>query len=69
MVSSKGKRKIIYGDSVYYWYIRIDDKGHRLHIISDDKKIHLEYPFLDTEMPVTPGLVRKRLEEYYSDQQ
>lgn len=67
MVSAKGKRKIIYNDSVYYWYIRIKDKSHRINIISEDKKIHLEYPFFDTEIPVTPSLIKKYLDEFYDD--
>lgn len=57
MVLKKNKRKIVFNNSVFYWYVRIDDSCHRLHIISDDKKIHLVYPFIDTEMPVTPQLV------------
>ncbi len=54
MVSKKNKRKIVYEGTNYYWYVRINEHGHRVHIISDDKKVHLEYPFLDTEIPVTP---------------
>lgn len=52
MVSKKNKRKIVYEGTNYYWYVRINEHGHRVHIISDDKKVHLEYPFLDTEIPV-----------------
>lgn len=65
MVSKKGKRKIIFDDSVYYWYIKISDNSHRLHIISDDKKLHLEYPFIDTELPVTPEIIATHLKEYF----
>lgn len=45
MVSKKNKRKIVYEGTNYYWYVRINEHGHRVHIISDDKKVHLEYPF------------------------
>ncbi|MCM1228664.1 MAG: hypothetical protein NC489_00875 [Ruminococcus flavefaciens] len=67
MVSKKNKRKIIFNDSVFYWYVRIDDGCHRVHIISDDKKIHLICPFVDTEMLVTPLSVRSYLEEYFNN--
>lgn len=55
MVSKKNKRKIVYEGTNYYWYVRINEHGHRVHIISDDKKVHLEYPFLDTEIPENKG--------------
>ena len=42
MVSKKNKRKIVYEGTNYYWYVRINEHGHRVHIISDDKKVHLE---------------------------
>lgn len=67
MVSKKGKRRFIYNDSVYYWYIKITNNEHKVHIISDDKKLHLEYPFLDTEVSVTPQVVKNHLEEYFAN--
>ncbi len=67
MVSKKGKRKIIFDDSVYYWYVRIENNSHRLHIISDDKKLHLEYPFIDTELPVTPKVIANHLKKYFNN--
>lgn len=66
MVSGKNKRKIEYEGTNYYWYVRVNDHGHRVHIISEDKKVHLEYPFIDTEVPVTPQDIRKHLEEYFT---
>ena len=66
MVSKKDKRKIEYEGASYYWYVRVNGHGHRVHIISDDKKVHLEYPFLDTELPVTPQDIRNHLKEYYN---
>ncbi len=65
MISTKNKRKIEYEGISYYWYVRINDHGHRVHIISVDKKVHLEYPFLDTELPVTPQDIKKHLKEYH----
>lgn len=64
MVSKKNKRKIEHEGTTYYWYVRIHDRGHRVHIISDDKKVHLEYPFLDTEIPVTPQEIREHLRKH-----
>lgn len=67
MVSKKNKRKIEYEGNCYYWYVRINERGHRVHIVSENKKVHLEYPFLDTEVPVTPWDVRKFLERFYEN--
>ena len=67
MVSKKNKRKIVYEGTNYYWYVRVDELSHRVHIISDDKKVHLEYPFFDTELPVTPRNIRNHLKEYYAN--
>lgn len=64
MVHSKNKRKIEYGGNTYYWYVRITNRGHRVHILSNDKKVHLEYPFLDTDVPVTPQDIRNHLRDY-----
>lgn len=66
MVSGKNKRKIVYEETDYYWYVSVNEHGHRVHIISDDKKVHLEYYFLDTEVPVTPQDIRNHLKEYYA---
>lgn len=65
MVSKKNKRKIEYGGMRYYWYVRVNRFGHRVHILSDDKKVHLEYPFPDTEISITPQEIRKHLKEYF----
>lgn len=65
MISKKGKRKLVYNDSVYYWFVRVNEKGHRLYIMSEDKKVRLDFSFWDTEVPITPGVVAQYLEEYY----
>lgn len=67
MISEKNKRKIVYEGIAYYWYVKANEYGHRVHIISDDKKVHLEYPFLDTEIPVTSQDIRNHLKEYQED--
>lgn len=67
MVSGKNKRKIVYEGTSYYWYVRVDEHGHRVHIFSNDKKVHLEYHFSDTEVPVTPQNIRNHLKEYYAN--
>lgn len=65
MISPKGKRKLIYAGKVFYWFVRIDASGHRIHILSNEEKLHLRYPFIDTEISVTPGYIRKLLEKHY----
>ncbi len=67
MVSGKNKPKVVYEGANYYWYVIVNEHSYRVHIISDDKKVHLEYPFLDTEIPVTPQDIRNHLKEYYAD--
>ena len=37
----------------------------RIHIISDDKKIHLERAMFDTEVSVTGAYINKHLDEYF----
>lgn len=68
MVSKKKKRRIVHEGITYYWYVRVLEHCHRVHIVSEDKKVHLEYPFFDTEVPVTPLEVRKHLKEYTSSE-
>lgn len=59
MVSKRGKRKIEYIGKIFYWYVKVNEKGNlRIHIISEDKKINLEYPPLDSEVPVTQSYIR-----------
>lgn len=67
MVSKKDKREIVYEGTPYYWYVRVNEHSHRVHIISADKKVHLEYPFLDTEIPVTQKEIRNHLKKYFAN--
>ena len=67
MVSGKGKRKIEYEGKQFYWFVRNNEQGIlRIHILSDDKKINLEYPLFDSEVPVTSGDIRHLLTEYFT---
>ena len=66
MVSKKGKRKIEYEGKIFYWFVRVGDRGNlKIHILSEDKKINLEYPPLDSEVPVTPSYIRQLLAAYF----
>ena len=63
-INTKGKRKIVFNDEVYYWFVRIEKDGsHRIHILTEDKKINLVYPVVDTEASVTPAYICKLLEK------
>lgn len=65
-VSSKGKRKHIYNNKTYYWFVRNNSEGIlRIHIISDDKKINLEKTMFDTAVPVTGAYINTLLDEYF----
>lgn len=66
MVSKKGKRKIEYNGKIFYWFVRAENKGNlRIHIMSEDKKINLEYPPFDSEVPVTPSYIRQLIDTYF----
>ena len=67
-VSPKGKRKHIYNNETYYWFVRKNSEGiPRIHIISDDKKIKLERAMYDTEVPVTGAYISELLDEYFKN--
>ncbi len=64
-VSSKGKRKLLYNNAVFYYFVRVNNDGiPRLHIMSDDKKINLEKPLFDTEVPVLKSYVISIIKAY-----
>ncbi len=69
MVSKKGKRKLVYGDKVFYWYVRMTEGRHRIHVISEDKKIRICAPFCDTEESVTPAAVRALIDKHYPEKE
>lgn len=62
MVSERRKRKVEYEGNIYYWFVKKNRSGiPRIHILSGDKKICLEYPLLDTELSVTPREIKGHL--------
>lgn len=62
-INTKGKRKIIFKNKIYYWFVRVEEDGsHRIHILTEGKKINRVYPVFDAEVPVTPENIRKILE-------
>lgn len=66
MVLKKGKRKLEYDGKNFYWFIRKSFKGiPRIHILSEDKKINLEYPMLDRDMPVSAYYIKQLLKQYF----
>ncbi len=66
MLSKKGKRKLEYKGENFYWFVRADCQGSpKIHILSEDKKINLEYPMLDLEVPVTPVYIKHLWEKYH----
>ena len=60
MISSKGKRKVMYNGIQYYWYI----KYPLIYIISEDKKLHLQYGF-DKDIPIDTQYIKNLLLHYY----
>ncbi len=61
-INTKGKRKVIFNDEVYYWFVRIEKDGsHRIHIMSENKRFDRVFPMADTEVPVTSGYICKLL--------
>ncbi len=65
MVSKKGKRKFEYNGKIFYWFIRLNTDGiPKIHILSDDKKINLDYPLFDSEIPVVPSYIEQLLTDY-----
>ena len=68
MVSKKVKRKIVYEGKIFFWFVRTNDDGNlRIHILSEDKKINLEHPPFDSEVPVMPSYIRRLLDEYFQN--
>ena len=63
-INTKGKRKIVFNDEIYYWFVRIEKDGsRRIHILTEDKMVNRVYPMVDTEVSVTPAYICKLLEK------
>lgn len=68
MVSNKGKRKLIFNGKTFYWLVRKSAEGKvRIHILSEDKKMHLECSPFDSEVPVTPKEIRSILKNHFDE--
>ena len=69
MIAKKGKRKFEYEGKIFYWFVRKNSSGvPRIHILSEDKGINLEYPLFDSEVPVTPAYIKHLLESQFANQ-
>ena len=67
MVSSKGKRKILFNGQTFYWHIQKNDAGHpQIIIVSEDKSVYLKYGF-DKELIIGPAYIKDLLEQGYND--
>ena len=72
-VSTKNKRKLVYGNKTYYWHVSPNyDRGelHKnfniLHIIADDKSLeyHIPLEYLDpVPEAITPSFVKDIVEK------
>ena len=64
-VAPKNKRRLIYKEKTYYWFVRKNKEGiPRLHILSDDKKMNLDLPLFDTEVPIAGDDIVRHIEHY-----
>lgn len=65
MISSKRKRKLIFQEENYYWYIRKNEEDVPvIHIVSEDKTLHLEYGF-DRERGIGGHYIEELLSNYF----
>lgn len=66
MVSKKGTRRFVYGEYVFYWFVRRNQFGFiKIHILSKDKKIRLEFDPIDSESIVEPRDIRRLLDDFF----
>jgi len=66
LISERGKRKLEYQGTFYYWYIKKDFGGvPKIHIISDDKKLYLIYAF-DRERVISPMYIQDILNIHFA---
>ena len=67
MVSKKGTSKLEFEGNIFYWFVRRNAEGYkRIHILSEDKKVHLEFPPIDSEAIIEPAFIRERLKKYFA---
>lgn len=66
MINTKRKRKIVFREKTFYWYIKKDETGYpHIVVFSEDKKIRLNAPLIDSESIGGPRDVAELLEAYY----
>ncbi|MEO3944863.1 hypothetical protein [Gorillibacterium sp. CAU 1737] len=63
MLNAKGKRKLEFRGSHYYWYIKLHDGTPKIHILSEDKKVQLCYGF-DKELSIAKSYVIDLLSQH-----
>lgn len=69
MISAKGKRKIVVGDRVYFWWIKKDADGHpKINILSEDKAVYIKRGY-DKELCIGPGYIREVLENHLREKE
>ncbi|WP_079912538.1 hypothetical protein [Paenibacillus sp. 32352] len=64
-VNSKGRRKLEYCDTTYYWNVHQDAEDYgriNLSIVSEDKKFIVSYHVAQTDYDKTPHIVVKGME-------
>lgn len=61
MISKKGKRKLVFQDKIYYWYIKKNSEGiPQIHISSEDKTVFL-IRYFDSELCIGPQYIKSIL--------
>lgn len=56
----------MYGEKIFYWFVRRNQFGLiRIYILSEDKKIRLEFAPIDSEDIVEPNDIRRLLDDYF----
>jgi len=64
VTAKKGRRRFVYNGEVCCRYARFGD-CHSVVIYSADKKLHIEEPFVDTEVSITPQTVREIIDKHF----
>lgn len=66
MILKKGKRKIVFQEHIFYWFVRTNPAGYqKIHIMSEDKKVNLEFPPIDSEVPIEPSYIKELLKKHF----
>lgn len=61
MISTKGKRKVVFDGKIYYWHIKKDKNDIPwIHIVSEDKSLYLKRGY-DREISIGSYYIKKLL--------